>query len=287
MIRSVNWLPTLVDQTLHPEQTYDSGPAMTIAVYTCVIGGYDILMPPVQREPGVDYYVFTDDPTLKVRGWVTKPVSTASFESSVAAGRYYKIQAPVVLRGYDTSVYVDGNIRITGRLRPLLRDFWASGAAVGLMKHPLRSTVNEEAAACLSSGALEDRGVVENQLKRYASEGFPDDAGLVETGVLLRDHSQRSLGAAMQLWWEQIDQHTKRDQLSFPYVRWKTQLHTVVYDIDVRRANPYFRLHPHRSRSRLRNLKTWITAKQYDSVWCRAIFTAYKTIFNTPSVSDW
>ena len=110
-------------------------------VYTCVAGGYDRVYPPLVRDPDTDYVIVTDDASLKVDGWRTHFVDRNAFTSTRLMNRYFKMLGHVEFLNYEASIYVDGNIRILGGLRHLFDDFQATGRALRLFSHPLRSTV--------------------------------------------------------------------------------------------------------------------------------------------------
>ncbi len=86
----------------------------------------------------------------------------------------------------------------------------------------------------------------------------------------------------MDLWWQQMASYTKRDQLSLPYVLWKSDLAVKVWDWSYRRENPYFNRYPHR-RGTLPDLNELLKNKRhynrfYD-VTCGAALYAYHEIF--------
>ena len=59
-------------------------------------------------------------------------------------------------------------------------------------------------------------------LHKIYKEGYPQGNGLTETGVLFRIHNATS--HFDRLWWQCIEKYSRRDQLSFNYVLWKTSM---------------------------------------------------------------
>jgi hypothetical protein len=238
---------------------------MRLLAYTCVFGGYDRVFPPAHREPGIDYVIITDDPGLRVAGWRTEVVGTSTFRSAKAPNRHFKMVGHPALRDYDASVYVDGNIRIINGLVALAGSFLETGAAIGLYPHPSRHSVGQELLACLAAGKIGPADHVEEELAQYRADGFPDEAGLAETGVLVRNHAHPALEPAMALWWSLFERFDTRDQLSLPYVLWKTRLPTHWFPRPFRTKNPNFGIYPHLAAKGVSERYAYVAARSYDS----------------------
>lgn len=244
---------------------------MRLLVYTCVFGGYDLVLPPVRSEPGVDYVVITEDASLRVPGWRTQVVDATVFRTAKAPNRHYKMLAHRLLTGYDASVYVDGNVRLLGPLSPLVEAFLHTGTALGVYPHPLRHSVAEEIATCESVGKLAGNELATEELASYRADGFRDDVGLVETTVLLKNHAHPQLDAAMALWWSLFERFDTRDQFNLPYVLWRTGLPCHWHSRSFREPNPYFGIYPHLRARHVPARYTYISARAYDSVFYRAL----------------
>ena len=50
----------------------------------------------------------------------------------------------------------------------------------------------------------------------------------------------------MELWWAQLEEFTKRDQLSLPYVLFRSGLAVKLWDWNYKYENPYFMRYLHR-----------------------------------------
>ena len=128
------------------------------------------------------------------------------------------------------SLYFDANVRPVNSLYPLFEAFKASGADIGMYRHYARSSVKEEAAACLARKKVDSPEALEEELALYASAGFPDDQGMWEGSVIFRRHSSQRLAEAMNEWWDLYSRFQTRDQFSLPFVIWKYGLR--VFDLD-------------------------------------------------------
>jgi hypothetical protein len=222
-----------------------------IVVYTCTFLDYDNVYTPVTMTPGVDYVLFSDRKPRFVRGWQWRglPPEVAGL-SQAMANRWCKFFPDRLFPDADVTIYVDGKTLMKGDLRPLVQEFLASGAEIGLFRHKDRTSIDAEFAFCVQVGKVKPADVArgEAQLATYYAEGFPREHGLTENGIIFRRHDGPGLKAAMQLWWDQMQTHTQRDQLSGPYVLWKTGLPVHVWPWYYGRRNPYFLRYPHRGK---------------------------------------
>jgi hypothetical protein len=245
-------------------------------VFTCVFGGYDRVYPPVIQEPELDYVLVTDDDSVRVPGWRNHVVDISVFPNAKAANLHYRALIHRELPSYDLSLYVDGNIRLIGMTSRFFEPFLASGKTLGVFPHPLRRTVTDEADACIKAEKVREPQRVSAELAAYVADGFPDDQGLIETTIMLQDHRAAELDPAMSLWWCLFEKHLTRDQLSLPYVRWKTGVSCMYQDFSFRQPNPYFALYPHWKAADVPVLYTHLSARSHDSVVHRALLRLWE-----------
>lgn len=234
-------------------------------VYTAVFGGYDRVYPPIMMEPELDYVIVTDDALMLVPGWRIHVVEGARFPTNKAANLYFRALIHRELPGYDASLYVDGNLRLIGKTSTLFPKFLESGAALGVYPHPLRRRVVDEAEACILRGKVVDPAAIRMEIAAYAADGFPDDQGLIYTGVLLKNHRAPDLDPAMSMWSLLFQKYCTRDQLSLPYVKWKVGFSCAYLGAYLQHPNPYFGLYPHRGASHVRPLYSHVVARSFDS----------------------
>ena len=143
--------------------------------------------------------------------------------------RKIKILAHNYLKEYDYSVWVDANIRILDNPKILLNRYLINNDLAAYTHSEGRTCIYLEAEACIKLNK-DDPIIIVNQMNKYRSQGYPEFNGLVVTGVLLRKHNDPNIIKAMEMWWEQIQQHSKRDQLSLNFVLWKLGLEFNVID---------------------------------------------------------
>ncbi len=220
-----------------------------ILVVTFNFGSYDKLYPPTHYEDDVDYAVFTDDADLMIPGWTTVPVDVSRFVSPKAATIYHVAFGHRILSGYDYSVVIGGNFRIIRRVRPFVERYATVDFPISGYAHPGRDTVAAEAAVCISDGKVKDPDLLRQQVAAYTAEGFPDDLGLLETGVTVRNHAHPDFEKLMEAWWAEFERWPTRDQVSLPVALWRTGTRAAVIPGSFRDPNSGFHLTPHVSRS--------------------------------------
>ena len=172
--------------------------------------------------------------------------------SNVKKQRYIKLHPDELLseentgKKYDYTVYIDGNIRITCNIRPLIYSLAASGKSIAIHNHYVRDCIFDEAKTCYLCGMVSWHSMTE-QMNAYKAEGMPKHFGLPETGVIIRKCNDPELQKIMHEWWLQIERYTHRDQLSLSYILWKNGLDmSYIFSLGNNIwKNPYFLTYPH------------------------------------------
>jgi hypothetical protein len=114
-------------------------------------------------------------------------------------------------------------------------------------RHPDRDNLKAEAAEIVRVGKAK-AATVAQQLQAYVQDGFivdqPLPCGLCNNGVVLRQHTP-AVCRLNELWHEQHQHYSLRDQLCLDYVMWK-QGFTPQRFPGHYRGNPYFTYHKSR-----------------------------------------
>ncbi len=196
-----------------------------ICCYTCITGGYDSLkMISGQKSETmqqVDFICFTDNDQLKQLDWQTRPIPRElDGLSNVKKQRVIKICPHKWLSGYDISIWVDGSFQICGDLLEFVQKYDLEKTPLYTRVHPARKCIYKEAEACIAL-KKDSREVIEKQMARYRAEGYPENAGMFETGVVLRRHGNVKCQLVCNRWASELLVGSCRDQLSFNYACWR------------------------------------------------------------------
>lgn len=260
------------------------GPARRrVVLYTCTFEAYDYVYPPAVVDPFVDYVIFSDRPFFRAGPWQWRPIPEAAAAlSQTEQNRYCKFFAGRLFPGHACSIYVDGNIHVRGSLAGAVDAFAASGADIALFRHRTRRSVEEELAACLLLGKItpEEHRLGLVQIARYRAEGLPDDHVLTENGIIFRRHDSATLDHAMALWWSELQQSIRRDQISLPHVLRRTGVPVMLWDWHYRAPNPYFFHYAHKG-PRLRNIDDFLRVLSMRPGRWRRLFAAVRSLYAT------
>lgn len=247
-----------------------------------------MIFAPVASTPGVPFVLFSDHKPRFLRGWDWRPLppETAGL-SQAMVNRYAKFFPHRLFPGAEISVYVDANTLILSDLTPLIAEFAASGAQIGLFPHKQRADIFEEFDFGAQVGKIPaaEQEAGRAQLARYVAAGLPRTHLFTENAILFRRHGP-AVTAAMDLWWAEMQTGTRRDQISLPWVLHTTELQPFVWDWNYKVVNPYFRRYLHR-RGALSDFNVWLKNKRHYSRFNDVVFGAlldtYQTVIKRPN----
>lgn len=231
-------------------------------VYTAVFGDYDHVHA-VNPEWGCDFVCFTDNPKLVSPGWRVVIVQLKG-ESPAQANRRYKMLPHEYLAGYERSLYVDGNIKIVADPTLLFKKYLEKGV-IAIPKHQDRNCAYVEARLCIKLGRV-NKEITEQQMSRYANEGFPKNFGMTENNIILRRHNDKKVISMMEAWWAEYCSGGRRDQLSLPYLIWKHKIDVLEVVEGPRMSTKFFSLDLHaidKSKSFIRRLARHANARRH------------------------
>lgn len=190
------------------------------AICTVITGNYDTIKQPLVLTPGADYFLFTNNLTIKDAGvWKVVHIpslnigSRSEKENNILLSRRVKMLTHEYLpQGYDVSVYVDADMLLKESLNELL-DTMADSSLMAACRHSCCASVRQEINDLINKGMV-DAHQVEQQWQRYVEWGFKDDLGISENGLLIRRHHDARVIQLMELWWKEYQHGCLRDQVS-------------------------------------------------------------------------
>lgn len=194
-----------------------------MAVYTCIVGKYDMISEPLFVSPNIDYYIFTDQEISNKSIWKKidiKQLKEFATLSPIALNRKIKMLPHIFLQEYDYTMYIDGNIQIVTDLYPIFCNMGDS--ILGVHTHAGRDCAYMEryAVSILNKMSIEK---MNKQLDRYSKSGFPKHYGLFQNSILVRKNCREG-NELMEDWWKEYTIDNTRDQISLPYIMWKKNI---------------------------------------------------------------
>lgn len=219
----------------------EDGDSTGIIVYTCITGQYDVLKEVENVEDGIEYICFTDQ-KIKSKTWKIMEIPKyLNLLSKAQKARCIKILPHLFLPESSISVWVDGSIQVRGNIHEFISNNFNGYFSVS--KHPHRDCVYDESIAVLTRSKDEPKKVV-NQVLKYKGENYPPKYGMVQTGILIRRHSDVECIKISENWWKEVLLGSVRDQLSFNYSIWKKPVMINTFEPTVF-SSKYFQLWTH------------------------------------------
>lgn len=191
-------------------------------IYTAIFGNKDsapYLLNPEFIPLNVEFVCYTDNQKLESEHYqiifTQKPYSDPT-----RSARKFKICGPPNISSYDTAIWHDSSVALDCKRIPELVDF-ASKHAISAFKHAQTCTY-AEARQCVQM-RKDNPVTIAVQMAYYAiEESYPTRNGVYETTILVMN-VKKYFGSELQVkWWRHLVNFSKRDQLSFPVAKQKT-----------------------------------------------------------------
>jgi len=188
-------------------------------IYAAVFGKKSNFKMPKLADPNVERILYTDLGVFEPHVFYDVKKMRLDHLDPVRRNRFVKICIPdEIFDNYEYSLYLDYK-------HPTGIDFDHLLGCVGpdsdflISKHRKRTCVYDEGRKCIDLGKGNKKDILK-QLDSYRKDGYPINNGLYAAYWLFRRHTKR-LKEFMKLWWNQVEEHSFRDQISLPYVAWK------------------------------------------------------------------
>lgn len=212
-------------------------------VFSAILGQEETI-PTVQNpDPRLTYLLYTDGVVTEAPPPWQPRIIPSIFRDAVRDSKRLKLMPHLFLPDYDVSVWVDATCDIldltADRANALLGDGY-----IALLRHPFTSCLYEEAKTVMQLGLDADARIA-RQILAYRAEGVPQGIGLYAAGFMIRRHNDAACRRFDRLWWEQVILHSRRDQLSAPYVNWLLGANVTLMPLHLT-DNSVFRWHPMR-----------------------------------------
>ena len=234
----LNPLQTL-DEIIDDQKNRFSFKDKKVVIYTAITGDYDTLQTPSVIDDEFDYVCFTDNPNIKSDFWDVRLIEDDDELDSIRKARKYKILPHKYLNEYDYSIWIDGCFDIIADIRKYVQKY-SKNHKLLTITHDVRDCIYDESIACINANH-DLTETINTQIKKYEQEKFPKHNGLIASGILFRDHHDPDVIKLMDDWFNEVKNHSRRDQLSFNYVCWKNNFQYDTSDIYYFRNQYFFR----------------------------------------------
>lgn len=208
-----------------------------IAVYTVITGDYDKINELKFKSKDLRYICFTNSRDLVSKSWEIIYIDE-SLDNHML-NRKLKLFPYKYIKDVDVSLYVDGNIIIKKDLSGFFEKYITTDLVAAFPEHMDRNCLYEESQICIEQ-KKDKAEVISAQMRAYREEGFPSGYGLYENNIILRNHHSDGMKILMENWWEELNNKSKRDQLSLCYCIWKNKTIVSTLHESSRKKNDYF-----------------------------------------------
>jgi len=217
-----------------------------IVFYTAIFGNYDSLKePPKKLLKNCDFICFTDNLNIKSNRYKIIYCKKDKNLGDHMQSRIYKILPyKYIPLQYKYSIWIDGHIKLKKfNIFKLIKKHLKKTKWL-VFVHPQRNCIYEEALVCVKL-KKDKKENINRQVSRYKKEGYPKNNGLVANGFILREHNDKKVIEVCDAWWEEMQNGSRRDQMSFCYVAWKKEFYYDVIDKNLW-DNEYFSVSKHK-----------------------------------------
>ena len=157
-----------------------------LTVYTCILNGYDDLMPPAIINSHFRYICFTNINLPPCPPWGYRPAYWPENLKSNRASRIPKILSHLHV-DTEYSIWIDGHLQLLVDPEDLIAGH-TNESDLALFQHPLRDCVYSEIALCLEEG-IGDKTELIAQEASYRALCYPAQNGLWACGLIVRRHT--------------------------------------------------------------------------------------------------
>ena len=176
-----------------------------IVVYTVITDNYDEV--PLTKPSGnFDFFCYLDANTLSSQKDKIQKSEGITYRlidadrGSVDLNRYYKMLPHEILKEYEFSIYIDGNIRLKADPQSLC-NMLGEDHSIALYDQPDRACAYLELDELVRVGLASGRSA--SKLKQaFRTLGLPQQNGLYEANVIVRKHNCPECIRFMEMWWK-------------------------------------------------------------------------------------
>jgi hypothetical protein len=207
-----------------------------IAVYSCYTGRHEPLnTASLGAGLGYDRVLISDDPSLEYPGAQLIEMKIGEL-TAYAASRLPKICPHLFFPEHEWVFYVDNRASLTKDPNEIVKEIEAThpGAPAGryLFRHLVRNCAFQETRAVQEKGMIE-QSVANRIIKSFRHAGMPRKHGLYMNTIMIQKMGNPVADAFNLAWWQMYLDLCPRDQVTLPYMLWKTRYDPPILDFKV------------------------------------------------------
>ena len=192
-----------------------------ICVYTCLTGNYDNLSDVKVIDKKVDFICYTNNKELKSKTWKIIYIENEGLNDHQLSRKIKMLGTDYINKKYDISVWQDASVIWKKKPSEFVNKYLVGDFSSFV--HNERNSVFDEANEVIKLNK-DNQKTVKKHIQFLKKEKFPDNLGLFEMTIFIKKHNNPVVKETMKIWFETYLKYSKRDQLSFMYAVWKSNL---------------------------------------------------------------
>lgn len=175
--------------------------------FSALFGNYEEVKEVKVISEGWQYILYTDQ-EIESKTWEIIKIEVPEDFTPQLFARSVKILGFVL---WEKSIWIDHSFVIDTDLNIWWETYFKGGLTAPA--HPLRNDVYAECLDCI----IAQRGnkeQVQKQMAKYRELGIPQNGGLIQSGLLMRENTDEVIKLC-QRWWQELLDHSIRDQIAF------------------------------------------------------------------------
>ena len=191
----------------------------SVVVYTAIFGSKDMLRE-LTPEDGVRYVCFSDV-ARESESWEVVLVDFKTLQATPRkTARWHKTHPHILFPDTNIVIWKDAHLDLVYPVKEYIRALGTNDIA--FTEHSVRNCIYKEAEVCYKA-KLDDPKTIQDQVAGYQKQRYPVNNGLVATGLTVYRNVPR-INNFCNIWWNEIDKKSVRDQLSCNFVLWKLKM---------------------------------------------------------------
>ena len=213
-------------------------------VYSINLGLYDEMpVPPALDD--CDYYIVTDARSMPSNlPWrIVRPTLAERDRKRLCL--WYKTHPHLLFPHAQHALWIDGNLDCLSGSEKVV-EAHETLSELATFQHPDRDCVYEEAKA-IDALALDLPQKIKAMVDKMKAAGLPQNYGLFETNVLYSKPADYRVRSFFDRWWREIFLGSRRDQMSFTFAAFMTEIEITPLDNNrCAKDSRFFRKRAHR-----------------------------------------
>lgn len=202
---------------------------MKLIIYTALLADEDLPLEDVGKfyefnhdKDDVKYIAYTNRDDLTSDYWDVRKIEIPQGISPRMVARKIKWNPSEYLEDFTHSIWMDSQCYFTFEPKAIVDHYLSDMYHTAIHHHTDLGSVYVEGMVTSYVYSNDKPSIVNRQLERYFSEGLPYSYDHYETGILLRKNNIDANKLSSQIY-EEIKNHSIRDQISTPYMVWKSR----------------------------------------------------------------